>query len=176
MDLMVQGKQDTPYSIEPLGRHHDRAAFSCGKEALDRYIKEQAGQDAKRHYAAPFVLAEQGKKLVLGYYTLSSFGVNLKDFPESTVRKLPRYPLVPATLLGRLAVDRKHHGKGLGELLLMDALHRSLDQADIIGSVAVIVEAMDREAWEFYRNFEFISFQDQKDRLFLPMKTILKLF
>lgn len=173
---MNLGKKEAPYSIEPLGRHHDRAAFSCGKEPLDRYIKEQASQDARRHYAALFVLVERGKKVVLGYYTLSSFGVNLKDLPEATARKLPRYPLVPATLLGRLAVDEKHHGKGLGELLLMDALRRSLDQADVIGSAAVIVEAMDREAWEFYQNFDFLPFQNLKDRLFLPMKTIHKLF
>lgn len=169
-------KKETPYSIEPLGQDHDRAAFSCGKEPLDRYIKEQANQDARRHYAAPFVLVERGRKMVLGYYTLSSFGVNLKDLPGDTIRKLPRYPLVPATLLGRLAVDQNHHGKGLGELLLMDALRRSLDQADVIGSAVVVVDAMDQEAWRFYRNFEFIPFQNHKGRLFLPMMTILKLF
>ena len=80
---------------------------------------------------------EKGGKNVLGYYTLSSFGINLADLPEETAKKLPRYPLVPATLLGRLAVDKDHQGKGLGEFLLMDALHRSLDQADVIGSAAV---------------------------------------
>ncbi|MFQ5729968.1 MAG: GNAT family N-acetyltransferase [Waddliaceae bacterium] len=173
---MVRRKKKAPYSIEPLGKHHDRVAFSCGKEALDRYIKEQARQDAKRHYAAPFVLVEQGEKRVLGYYTLSSFGINLEELPEEIAKKLPRYSIVPATLLGRLAVDEDYHGKGLGELLLMDALHRSLDQAGVIGSTAVVVEAIDKEAFEFYKNFDFLPFPDCRDRLFLPMKTILKLF
>jgi len=131
---MGRGKKKASYSIEPLGKHHDRAAFSCGKKPLDQYIKEQARQDAKRHYAAPFVLVEKGKKNISGYYTLSSFGINLEDLPEAVVKKLPRYPIVPATLLGRLAVDEDYHRKGFGELLLMDALHRSLDQADVIGS------------------------------------------
>jgi len=171
---MGQGKGK--YSIELPGKHHDRAAFSCGKEPLDRYIREQASQDAKRHYAAPFVLVEKGRKVVLGYYTLASFGINLEDLPESIVKRLPRYPVLPATLLGRLAVDKGHHGKGLGELLLIDALRRSLEQADVIGSAVVVVEAMDKRAWKFYKNFEFFPFQSQKDRLFLPMKTILKLF
>ena len=173
---MGRGKKKAPFSIEPLGKHHDRAAFSCGKEPLDRYIKEQAGQDAKRHYAAPFVLAEKGKKNILGYYTLSSFGIRLEELPGEMAKKLPRYPLVPATLLGRLAIDKDHQGKGLGELLLMDALHRSLDQAGVIGSIAVVVEAMDKEAFEFYKNFDFFPFPDSRDRLFLPMKTILRLF
>ena len=173
---MGRRKKKTLYSIEPLGRHHDRAAFSCGKEPLDRYIKEQAGQDARRHYAAPFVLVEKGKKNILGYYTLSSFGIHLEELPGEVAKKFPRYPLVPATLLGRLAVDEDHQGKGLGELLLMDALHRSLDQADVIGSTAVVVGAIDKEAYEFYKNFDFLPFPNRKDRLFLPMKTIRKLF
>lgn len=173
---MSRGKRKAPYSIQPLGRHHDRAAFSCGREVLDQYLKKQASQDARRYYAAPFVLVEEGGKDVLGYYTLSSFGVNLEELPEEMTKKLPHYPMVPATLLGRLAVDENHHGKGLGELLLMDALHRSLTQADVIGSVAVVVEAMDKKAFEFYKIFEFLPFADRKDRLFMPMNTILKLF
>lgn len=173
---MGQRKRKTSYSIEPLGKHHDRAVFSCGQEALDQYIKKQASQDAKRYYSAPFALVEKNKKKILGYYTLSSFGINLKDLPEKMVKRFPRYPLAPATLLGRLAVDKDQHGNGLGELLLMNALHRSLDQADVIGSVAVVVEAVDKKAFEFYAYFDFLPFADQKDRLYLPMKTISKLF
>lgn len=173
---MDQRKNKASYFIEPLGKHHDRAVFSCGQEALDQYIKKQASQDAKRHYAAPFVLVEKGAKRILGYYTLSSFGINLGDLPEETAKKFPRYPMAPATLLGRLAVDEDQHGNGLGELLLMDALHRSLDQADVIGSAVVVVEAKDKKAFEFYLYFGFLPFSDRKDRLYLPMKTIHKLF
>ena len=105
---MGQGKDKPSYSIEPLGKQHDRAAFSRGKEALDRYIKERASQDATRHYSASFVLVEKGEHTVLGYYTLSSFGIELEDLPEKIISKLPRYPVVPATLLARLAVDKNH--------------------------------------------------------------------
>lgn len=170
---MGQGKNKSP--IEPLGKQHVRAAFSCGNKALDLYIKKQSGQDAKRQYAATFVLVEKGRKTVLGYYTLSSFGIKLEELPDKIAQKLPRYPLVPATLLGRLAVDQNHQGKGLGELLLMDALHRSLTQADVIGSAAIVVEAIDKEASNFYKNYHFLPFPDRPNRLFLPMKTIFKL-
>lgn len=173
---MGQGKKKVSYSIEALGKQHDRTAFACGQEALNQYIKKQASQDAKRHYAAPFVLVEKGEKRALGYYTLSSFGILLEDLSEETAKKFPRYPMVPATLLGRLAVDESQHGNGFGELLLMDALHRSLDQADVIGSAAVVVEAMDKKAFEFYLYFNFLPFADRKDRLYLSMKTIRKLF
>lgn len=173
---MGQGKEKGIYSIEPLGKLHDRAVFSCGKETLDRYLMERASQDARRHYSASFVLVEKGERTVLGYYTLSSFGISLKDLPEEIFKKLPRYPIVPATLLGRLAVDKNQCGKGLGELLLLDALHRSLAQSDVIGSVAVVVEAKDEDAIRFYKNYEFMPFADCPDRLFLPMKTIKKLF
>lgn len=165
-----------PYSIEPLGKAHDRSAFSCGNEVLDRYLREQAGQDARRHAAAPFVLVEKNKTVVLGYYTLSSFGIFLEDLPEATAKKFPRYPLVPATLLGRLAVDENYKGKGLGELLLVDALKRSYEQAHVIGSAAVVVEALDEAAVAFYRHFDFLPFPNHPHRLFLPMKTVGRLF
>ena len=100
--------------IEPLGKDHDRSGFSSGNEELDRYLKNQAGQDARRNIAAPFVLVEERGTAVCGYYTLSAFAIDLTDLPEDIARKLPRYPVVPATLLGRLAVDMRLRGRGLG--------------------------------------------------------------
>ena len=180
------GDQPT-WLIEPLGRRHDRAAFSCAKPALDRYLKNQAGQDARRHIAAPFALVgTAGGKTVLGYYTLSALGIDLGDLPEDVAKKLPQYPIVPATLLGRLAVDRRYRGQGFGEALLMDALHRSFTRSSEIAArlpklyggqaAAVLVDAMDDEARRFYRHFDFIPFPERRDRLFLPMKTVERLF
>lgn len=174
---MPPESEPSPWLVEPLGKHHNRAAFSCGNDTLDRYLKEQAGQDARRRVAAPFVLvARDDPKTILGYYTLSSFGIDLEDLPEDVARKLPSYPVVPVTLLGRLAVDRRHRGQGIGEFLLMDALRRAVVQSSQIAAAAVVVDAIDDQARRFYQHFGFILFPDHPARLFLPMKTIADLF
>ena len=174
---MEDGGDPATWVIEPLGKHHDRAAFACGKEALDLYLKNQASQDARRHVAAPFVLLkEPGSTSVLGYYTLSAFAVDLGDLPDIVAGKLPHYQAIPATLLGRLGLDRRYRGQGLGEALLMDALYRSLDQSGEIAAAAVVVDAMDEDARRFYRHFNFIAFPERRDRLLLPMKTVEALF
>lgn len=164
------------WAIEPLAAH-DRAQFSCGHSSLDRYLTQQAGQDARRRAAAPFVLIDEAEgKAVIGYYTLSAFGIDLGDLPAGIARKLPRYPIIPATLLGRLAVDSRYGGRGVGELLLMDALHRAVSQSATIASALVVVDAMDDRAQQFYEHFDFCPFPEQANRLFLPMQTIAKLF
>lgn len=161
------------YRIEPFDKsRHDRTNFSCGIESLDHYLKKQANQDLKRGIAAPFVLVEEGQPDVLGYYTLSAFSIDLEDLPKGLTRKLPRYPEVPATLLGRLAVDRSCQGKGLGEFLLIDALDRSLDQSDKVASFAVVVDVINDRARDFYLHFGFQPLADRPDRLFLTMKDI----
>lgn len=163
--------------IEPLARHHDRAAFACGKPQLDQYLKTQATQDARRYSAAPFVLVpDAGSSIILGYYTLSAHGVMLGELPEAIIKTLPRYPNVPAILLGRLAIDRRFTGQRLGEYLLMDALHRAYALSDEIAAAAIVVDAIDAEAVQFYEHFEFIRFPGSPNRLFLPMKTIARLF
>jgi GNAT superfamily N-acetyltransferase len=123
--------------------------------------------------AAPFVLVLQDGTIA-GYYTLSSTSVQLCDLPDKTVRKLPRYPLVPATLLGRLAVDRRQQGKGYGRFLLADALYRAVRSE--IASFAVIVDAKDENARRFYERESFLPFPDQPMKLFRPMADIRRLF
>ncbi len=174
----MPGKKEEPrYRVEALGKQHDRSQFSCGSELLDQYLRAQAGQDARKHVAAPFVLCEGAGNTVLGYYTLSGISVDIGAWPENVVKKLPRYPVLPATLLGRLAIDRQLQGKGTtGEYLLMDALHRSLQAAHQVAALAVIVDAKDARAVAFYRHYEFTPFADQPARLFLPMGLIEKLF
>jgi len=123
--------------------------------------------------AAPFVLLlEDGT--IAGYYTLSSTSVQLAELPAPTVRKLPRYPLVPATLLGRLAVDRRQQGKGYGRFLLADALYRAARSE--IASFAVIVDAKDDTARHFYERESFLALPDQPMKLFRPMADIRSLF
>jgi GNAT superfamily N-acetyltransferase len=141
-------------------------------EPLDRYFRSQAGQDARKNMAAPFVLVLPDG-VIAGYYTLSATAVRLGELPSQTTRKLPRYPLVPATLLGRLAVDYRCRGKGYGRFLLADALFRSARSE--IASFAVIVDAKDDDARRFYERESFLSFPDQPMKLFRPMTDIAKL-
>jgi GNAT superfamily N-acetyltransferase len=168
----------SPYwVIEPLRNDHARSDFSCGNASLDRYLKEQAGQGLRRACAASFVLApKRGDTSILGYYTLSSFGIDMGELPADVAKKLPRYPLIPATLLGRLAVDRRYQGQGIGEYLLMDALHRALAQSAGIAAAAVVVDAIDEGAAKFYKHFGFVAFPTIAGRLFLPMKAIAGFF
>jgi GNAT superfamily N-acetyltransferase len=157
-----------------LDKSHDRSQFSCGVEALDRYLKERASQEAARKIAAPFVVVDS-ENAVIGYYTLSVTGIDVGDWPEDIAQRLPKYPVTPATLLGRLAVDKRHRGQGLGEHLLLDALFRSWSLADHIGSAAVVVDAKDDSAQSFYLRYGFLSFPERPARLFIPMSSIAEL-
>jgi len=159
--------------VEVLGAQHDRSGFESGVEPLDRYFQAQAGQDARKKMAAPFVLMLKDGSIA-GYYTLSSMAIRLPELPPTIVRKLPRYPSIPATLLGRLAVDRHHQGKGYGRFLLADALCRAVRSE--IASFAVIVDAKDENAKRFYERESFLPFPDQPLKLFRPMSNIEALF
>ena len=165
--------------IEPFGEKHKklRAAFSCGSELLDRYLKQQASQDAAKRAAVPYVLISEDDHIA-GYYTLSSDHIRADDLPEGMVKELnlPRYPFIGATLIGRLARDLSFKGQGVGELLLADALKVALAMSRKIASAAVIVDAEDEKAHKFYSDFGFIAFPESKKRLFLPMQTIEELF
>ena len=161
--------------VLPLLASHDRTAFHSGVPELDRYIHHQAGQDARRKVAAPFVLVD-GAGSILGYYTLSAYSIQLGHLPEPLARRLPRYPLLPATLLGRLAIASACRGQNLGRFLLMDALQRSWRNTSQVASVGVVVEALDETARSFYLHHEFVPLQDHPNKLFLAMPTIEKAF
>ncbi len=161
--------------IQPLGPKHDRAAFSCGIQVLDDYLRKQAIQDLRKHVAVPFVLTSDGVAIV-GYYTLSQYAVQLDVIPPEVAKKLPKYPMVPTTLLGRLAVSIAFRGQGHGATLLMDALHRSLSYSREIASAGVIVDAKDPAAAAFYRKYGFLGLPKIDRRFFLPMGTVEALF
>jgi GNAT superfamily N-acetyltransferase len=169
----VPGASEGPLRVEVLGPHHDRSSFASGVEPLDRYFRSQAGQDARKNMAAPFVLVLPDGAIG-GYYTLSATGVKLTEFPADITRKPPKYPLVPATLLGRLAVDKIHQGRGYGRFLLADALFRAVRSE--IASFAIIVDAKDEAARRFYERESFLPFPDQPLRLFRSMADIAKLY
>lgn len=163
------------YLTSPLKSSHKKKDFSCEKDSLDRYIKEQASQDVKRKLSACFVL-EGDNDSIKGYYTLSGSSVKKELVPDDVRKKMPgAYHDLPVTLLGRLAVDVRCRNQGLGEALLMDALERSCHNAEIVGSIAVIVDPLDVSAVNFYCRYGFIPLPDS-EKMFLSMKTIEQLF
>jgi GNAT superfamily N-acetyltransferase len=169
----VAGPAEGSLRVEVLGPHHDRDLFESGSEPLDRYFRTQASQEARRNIAAPFVLVLPDGAIA-GYYTLSSTSVKIVELPGDLTRRLPHYPLVPATLLGRLAVDYRFRGKGYGRFLLANALGRAARSE--IASFAVIVEAKDEAARRFYEREAFLPLPGQPMKLFRSMAVIKKLF
>jgi GNAT superfamily N-acetyltransferase len=164
-------------TVALLADQHDRERFDCGIEPLNGYFRERANQDARRGVAVTYVLVESTAPAeVFGFYTLSSSTVALADLPQPVSKKLPRYPLVPATLIGRLAVAKSRRGRRLGERLLVDALARCLDASRRVASVAVFVDAKDDDAAGFYRRYGFTPLPAQPHRPFIPMKTIARLW
>ncbi len=158
----------------PLHSSHKKTAFKCGISLLDNYLHKQAKQDVKRKLAACFVLINEGKEII-GYYTLSNLSVVQQNIPEVYAKKYPSsYTKLPVTLLGRLAVDERYKGKGMGQYLLIDALLRSFAASASIGSIAVVTDPINESARSFYTKFGFISLINS-NRMFLPMKTIEQL-
>lgn len=172
---MAETRKGLHFAIEPLGEKHNRAAFLCGVAALDSYLQKQAGQDVRKRAAAPFVATPDGRTIA-GYYTLSQYAIGLDAIPDAVAKRLPKYPMVSATLLGRLAVSREFRGQGLGETLLMDALHRSLASSKQVASAGIVVDAKDETGAAFYRKYGFIELPKIERRLFLPMGTVEQLF
>lgn len=170
-----QAKSLAKYVIANLEKKHNKNGFKCGVDALDTYLKIQAWQDIKKNVAVTYVLTVNDSDDVLGFYTLSSMGIIPGELPDEIARKLPRYPILPGALLGRLAVDKNHQDKRIGQYLLIDALKRSLSVSAQIGIVAVVVDAKDDAAVLFYKKFGFIELPDNSQRLFLPLSTIKKL-
>ncbi len=162
------------YWIESLKPAHRRENFSCGVEALDTYLQRQMAQDRDRGTAAPFILTEDGTTIA-GFYTLSALSILGQELPAGFGKKLPSRNPVGVTLLGRMAVSAEYRGKGLGALLLMDALYRALEGSRHVASWAVVIDAKDG-AEEFYLRYGFMTFPGQQKRMFLPMKMIEKLF
>jgi len=162
------------WRVAPLEKAHDRTGFACGAPELDRYIREQASQDARRDVARVFAATHGQSQTVLGFYSLGASSFRRERLPLAQAKRLPHYP-VPAVLLGRLAVDQTAQGKGLGALLLMDALHRVLLASQTLAVHAITVNARDAAAAAFYRKYGFIAFVDDARQLVLPMATLRQL-
>lgn len=162
----------TSFVTAGLSREHDRATFVSGDEALDRYLREFVFQDMKRRVAGCFVMVDDADEIA-GFYTLAATSVPLDLLPSAIAKKLPRYPVAPAMLIGRLAVATKHQRKGVGRALIADAVFRT--DGFRIGAYALIVDAKDERAAAFYAANGFVPIPDDARRMFLPMATALRL-
>jgi GNAT superfamily N-acetyltransferase len=164
------------FAVESLRPHHDRPGFSCGNASLDDFIKTKARKEQELGFSAVFVAAaDASSPAILGFYSLSSHSISVQGIPPQTRKRFPRYPVVPTTLLGRLATSITCRGQGLGEFLLLDALQRALVSSEQVGSYAVVVDAIDASAESFYRKYGFLESEERADRLYLPMESIRRL-
>jgi ribosomal protein S18 acetylase RimI-like enzyme len=161
-----------PFRLEPLSEQHERLSFRCGEDALGRYFQTQATQDMRRRIANCFVAVEIVTSLVAAFYTISAASIPLVDLPPDETKRLPRYPSVPAVRIGRLAVDQRFQGRGLGAALLADAAARTL-RADA-AVFTLLVEAKNDQAVAFYQRFGFRTLVSQPRILFLPLATAEK--
>jgi ribosomal protein S18 acetylase RimI-like enzyme len=160
-----------PFIIEALGASHDRARFSCGVDALDRYFQKQVTQDIRRRATACYVATEVSEAKIAGFYTLAASGIPLAEMPAELAKRLPRYPSVPVGRLGRLAVDQAYRGRKLGSALLWDAVQRCLRSE--LAVFALVVDAKDDQAETFYRHHGFLPFGSQPRQLVLPLTNLI---
>lgn len=151
--------------IEFLDKKYRRENFDVGKALLSNYLKTQAGQDINRKLSTCFVLADP-----------QTNDIPISCFPEHIQKKLPEsYTSMPITLFGRLAMDKKHQGGGIGKFLLIDALKRSYEISPKIGSFAVVVDPMDEESENFYKKYDFLTLPDS-GIFFITIRTLKVLF
>jgi GNAT superfamily N-acetyltransferase len=158
------------FRLEVLRAEHDRKAFSCGVEPLDRYFREQATQDIRRRVSACYVAIDEATSAIAGYYTLAAGGVPLVEMPAQFAKRLPRYASVPVVRMGRLAVDQHYRGKKLGAALLWDAVLRATRSE--IAAFALVVDAKDASAADFYRHHGFVALDDEQRRWLLALANV----
>ena len=149
------------FRIEAL-RRQDRKAFASGSPELNAYLQTRAAQDMRRRVASCFVAVDDAN-VVAGFYTLAATSLVLDGLSADHARRLPRYPSVPAVLLGRLAVDLKHQGQRLGGALVADALLRAA-RSEVM-AYAMVVDAKDEPAARFYAHLGFERLVDDQLRL-----------
>jgi GNAT superfamily N-acetyltransferase len=163
------------WEIAKLEERHERADFDCGNAALNEWLKQRANQWGKKDLARTYVLVPQGQPNVVGYYAVSNHHVSFEALTADQAKGIPTID-VPVVLLGKLAVSRSLQGKGLGGVLLVDALRRISTLAKDVGVRAVEVDAIDDVARKFYLKYGFVSLLDNPNHLWLPMAVVRKLY
>ena len=158
------------YIVELLADSHNRGVFDCGVEPLNRYLQQQATQDVKRNVATVCVAAIGTE--ITGYYSLANTGISPGILPDNLQKKMPRYQMLPAVLLGRLAVDLRYKGRKLGIGLLSDAFVLSLKSP--LAWALFLTDALDASAAAFYGRFGFRPLKDNPNHLYITRQEVIK--
>ncbi len=153
----------------------DRSGFRCGHPALDDWLRTQAGQQERANNTRTFLAIDPSADGVAGYYATTAYRLEPDEAARVGGLGPRRYP-VPAVLLARLAVDERHHGRGVGQRLLLHALEGIADASCRVGFEVVIVHAVDLDAVAFYARFGFTRFVGHDRHLFMTTKTLLASF
>ena len=162
-----------PFQLEALESRHDRSTFASGEPQLDLYFKTQVTQDIRRRIANCFVAIEVANSQIAAYYTIASASIHTAELPSDIAKRLPRYPTMPAVRIGSLAVNIHHQGRGLGKAMLADAALKAMNAAP--ASYALLVDAKDQQAGNFYKHHGFMQLGSLANILYLPLATAEKL-
>lgn len=162
------------YRIEQLDpSKHRREEFTCESPELTEFLRKRARKEMRARASACFVLVpEEDSGRIAGYYTLSQTAVVVQLLPDSLMKRLPRYPQLGATLIGRLARDIEWKGQQVGRLLLIDALRRCVRHSAEVGAVVVVTDPKDEKARKFYGDHGFLALDER--RMFLPMSELVE--
>lgn len=157
--------------VHPLTGNYDRQGFDCGRQELNDWLRQVARQHQDKGLSKSFVASlEDAPDRICGYYALTLAELENRHLPEAWQKKLPRR--IPGVRLGRLAVDKQYKDKGLGELLLVDALTRAQRFYTEAGGIGLFVDAIDAQATGYYQRFGFIALPDNPLLLFLPVQGV----
>jgi ribosomal protein S18 acetylase RimI-like enzyme len=159
-----------PWLIQRLDASIDIGEFDCGENSLNLFLKRHALNNDRAGLGRTFVALEVGGTRTAGYFTVSTGSVNFTSIPKHVEKRLPRYP-IPTVHLGRLAVDRGFQRRGLGEILLIEAMQRAAAASDNVGVYAFDVIALNDQAKQFYLRYGFLEMMDDPMHLFIPMET-----
>jgi len=155
--------------LERLTELHLLTAFESGAAELDAWLRDHAMAAQAMHTARSFVLVRGDA--VVGYISLTMGSVRREDAPKTLVRGLPRHP-VGMVLIARLAVDRREQGRGLGRVLLAEALRLAVRAGDHAAARLVVVDAIDESALRFYVKYGFLAVPEHPRRLYRRLKDV----
>lgn len=163
------------YTIVALNQQHKRKPFDCGQDDLNRYLQQTAKQHQQKYISRTYVIvATEQPETILGFYTMTLSEIAFHKLNLKDQKKLPKAPL-PVARLSRLAINKNQQGKGIGRLLLVDAVLKTVKLLTNFAVVALVLDAKDKQVVAYYRKFGFIESQDQPLLLYLPVKTLKEL-